>query len=228
MTITLTHPLPGSTPTGGFRWRDAFTENGVYVPAMLHNGQDYGANAGTPILAAHDGKVIWAGWDRDGGNGIQIQHPDGWSTLYFHMNAPTWRKVGERMVGGKSIIGHVGMSGLATGNHLHFMLRENGKDLDPVPYITGAAPKPSTPDSSKTSGALLVRRKRRRNNMLIFVYLHHGAGKGQHQFAIYEHGKPGTWWEFNGQSPANQLATQLGAAMGLSKNTWNERKAKHS
>lgn len=94
--------------------------------------------------------------------------------------------------------------------------------------VAQPASKPSTPDASKTSGALLVRRKRRRNNMLIFVYLAKGAPNGQHQFAIYEHGKPGTWWEFNGQSSANQLATQLGSAMGLSKNTWNDRKKKHS
>lgn len=84
----------------------------------------------------------------------------------------------------------------------------------------------STSPASKTPGAL--RRKRRRNNMLIFVYLHHGAGKENHQFAVYEHGKPGTWWEFSGQSSANQLATQLGGAMALSKNTWDDRKKKHS
>lgn len=151
MAISLTHPLPSGTPTAGYGWRPGFTENGVYVPPMLHNGQDYGAPAGTPILAAHSGKVIWAGWDSSGGgNGIQIQSDDGyWSTLYFHMNAPTWRKVGERIVGGKSIIGHVGMTGLATGNHLHFMLRSYGSDINPVPYIRSSAAKPTTPKKGK-------------------------------------------------------------------------------
>lgn len=93
--------------------------------------------------------------------------------------------------------------------------------------VAGASSSP-TPDSSKDSVAQLIRRKKRRNNMLMYVYLHHGAGKGRHQFAVYEHGKPGTWWEFNGQESANQLSTQLGGAMRLWPNTWNERKKKHS
>lgn len=141
----LAHPLPGSTATGSFGWRPAFTENGVYVPAMLHNGQDYGAPTGTPIRAAHSGRIIWSGWDPVGGGwGIQLQHDDGWSTLYFHMShRSTDVTIGQRVTTGQTI-GRVGMSGLATGPHLHFMLRINGQDLDPVPYLT-STPAPLEP-----------------------------------------------------------------------------------
>lgn len=152
MSVYLSHPLPGSRPTGGFGWRPAFTENGVHVPAMLHNGQDYGANSGTPILAAHDGKVIWNAWDNLGGGwGVQILHPNGWSTLYLHMRErSTHVAVGQNVRAGQTI-GRVGATGLATGAHLHFMLRLNGVDVDPVPYIG------KKPASTKKSAAQIAK-----------------------------------------------------------------------
>lgn len=101
--------------------------------------------------------------------------------------------------------------------------------LRPRKLNTGKVNTSKTPTLTASHKAgVLVRRNRRRNNMLLFVYLANGAGKQGHQYAVYEHGKPGSWWEFNGGGSANQLATQLGNAMALSKNTWNERKAKHS
>lgn len=91
------------------------------------------------------------------------------------------------------------------------------------------APNPNTSKTptltaSQKTARTTVRRKRRRSTMLIYV--HH---VGKDLWAIYEHGKPGTWWEFTGsQQQANQLANQLGSAMTLSASTWAERKRAHS
>lgn len=132
MVIRLSHPLPGSTPTDSFGWRAAIPSIGL--PAQLHNGQDYAAPAGTPILAAHAATVGWVGEDSLGGYGVRLDSP-GYSTLYFHMRelSPLVR-VGQSVSAGQPI-GYVGRTGTATGNHLHLMLRINGVDVDPVPYI---------------------------------------------------------------------------------------------
>lgn len=177
MTIKLSHPLPGAEPTGSFRPRPAFTENGVYVPAMLHNGQDYGAPTGTAIRAAHAGRVIWSGWDPVGGGwGIQLQHDDGWSTLYFHMShRSTDVTIGQRVTTGQTI-GRVGMSGLATGPHLHFMLRRNGQDIDPVPYIVATPALPDIPDPKpliERQDMFIIKLK----NGRWYLILPNGAGK---------------------------------------------------
>lgn len=137
MAIILSHPLPGCTYTDGFGWRPAIPSIGL--PAQHHNGQDMaGVPAGTPILAAHTATVEWVGWDNSGGWGVRLDSPEGYSTLYFHMRERSpLVKVGDRVSAGQPI-GHVGATGLATGPHLHFMLRVNGVDVDPVPYISGA------------------------------------------------------------------------------------------
>lgn len=176
MAISLAHPLPGAAATGGFRWRPAFTENGVHVPAMLHNGQDYGAPAGTPIRAAHAGTVVWSGWDNLGGGwGVMLTHADGWSTLYLHMQArSTDVTIGQRVSTGQTI-GRVGMSGLATGNHLHFMLRVNGQDVDPVPYIRTAPSAPFSPAIAEEIGDEMFVIKLKNGRWYLVVP--NGAGK---------------------------------------------------
>lgn len=143
MAITLSHPLPGAAATGGFRWRPAFTENGVHVPAMLHNGADFGAPAGTPIRAAHAGKITLIDWDGPGGWSVMITASFG-RTYYAHMREKsTDVRVGQNVVAGQ-IIGRVGMTGTATGNHLHFMLDLGRGWIDPMPYIhTTPSPQPT-------------------------------------------------------------------------------------
>lgn len=140
MSIVLAHPLPGSTLSDPYGYRGAIPSIGV--PAQLHNGQDFAANAGMSIKAAHDGVVIWSGWDNiGGGNGVQIQDKSGFSTLYFHMLKSAYAAVGAKVMRGDTV-GLVGATGAATGNHLHFMLRVNGKDVDPMPHIVKEKPSP--------------------------------------------------------------------------------------
>lgn len=143
MSIRLYDPLPGGILTDPFGWRGAIPSIGV--PAQLHNGQDVAAPYSSPILAAHDGTVIWAGWDRvGGGNGVQLSTGQ-YSTLYFHMNEPAAVRVGQSVLAG-DVIGYVGSTGAATGPHLHFMLRLPGGDVDPMPYLR------ATPDPDPDPG----------------------------------------------------------------------------
>ena len=103
-----------------------------------HKGVDYAARSGTPIMAAGDGKVAFAGWKSGYGRAVIIDHGQGRSTLYGHLSAWGKYKQGTRVSQG-STIGFVGMSGLATGPHLHYEFRINGKQVNP---LTVTMPKP--------------------------------------------------------------------------------------
>ncbi len=103
-----------------------------------HKGVDYAARTGTPIMAAGDGKVAFVGWKNGFGRTVMIDHGQGRSTLYGHMSAWGKEKVGQHVSQG-STIGYVGMSGLATGPHLHYEFRVNGTQVNP---LTVTMPKP--------------------------------------------------------------------------------------
>ncbi|MDX8382839.1 MAG: M23 family metallopeptidase [Ghiorsea sp.] len=98
-----------------------------------HRGVDYAAKTGTPIRAIGDGKVVFQGWKGGYGRFVEIKHTNGiHSTAYAHM-----RRYGKGIRRGKSvkqgqIIGYVGMSGLATGPHLHFEFRTRGRAVNPL------------------------------------------------------------------------------------------------
>ena len=62
---------------------------------------------------------------------------------------------------------------------------------------------------------------------MIYIYLQDGVRKGEHAFAVFRLGHKGSWFEFSGQSSANQLADQLGSAMRVWPGPWKELKAKH-
>ncbi|HSG07866.1 MAG TPA: M23 family metallopeptidase [Longimicrobiales bacterium] len=98
-----------------------------------HRGIDYAADAGTPIMATSDGVVTHRGPKGELGNAVEIRHPNGFVTRYGHMQG--FRRgvnVGTRVHQG-DIIGYVGMTGLATGPHLHYeMLDRRGNRMDPL------------------------------------------------------------------------------------------------
>ena len=103
-----------------------------------HKGVDYAARTGTPIMAAGDGKVSFVGWKNGFGRVVMIDHGQGRSTVYGHMSAWGREKAGQHVAQG-STIGYVGMSGLATGPHLHYEFRVNGTSVNP---LTVTMPKP--------------------------------------------------------------------------------------
>ncbi|MEO8460983.1 MAG: peptidoglycan DD-metalloendopeptidase family protein [Dokdonella sp.] len=103
-----------------------------------HKGVDYAAPSGTPIRAAGDGKITFRGRQGGYGNVVIIQHNGKYSTLYGHMSRFANVKVGQRVAQGQTI-GFVGMTGLATGPHLHYEFRVGGTHRDP---LTVTLPKP--------------------------------------------------------------------------------------
>ena len=134
-------PPPPETPLGGpvsFIWpvRGPITSpfgmrtDPVTGRYALHSGVDIGVDYGTPIRAAADGLIIFAGWYGGYGNLITIDNGDGYSTLYAHCSA-MYVSLNQRVQRGQ-VIGAVGATGYATGPHLHFEIRKNGVPFDPL------------------------------------------------------------------------------------------------
>jgi murein DD-endopeptidase MepM/ murein hydrolase activator NlpD len=95
-----------------------------------HLGVDYAAPTGTPVSATGDGVVIAAGWDGGLGRSVRIRHPNGYETLYGHLSRIAVRR-GQRVSQGTRI-GAVGATGLATGPHLDYRMRRDGRFIDPL------------------------------------------------------------------------------------------------
>ncbi len=97
-----------------------------------HQGVDYAAGTGTPVWAIGDGKITSAGWNGACGNMVSIRHANGLDTIYCHFSkiAPGIR-AGAR-VAQKTVIGYVGMTGRATGPHLHFAVKRGGHFINPL------------------------------------------------------------------------------------------------
>jgi len=105
-----------------------------------HKGVDYAAPTGTPIRAAGDGKIVFRGWKSGYGNFVMIQHNKSITTAYGHMSRFAGIKVGDRVRQGQTI-GYVGKTGLATGPHLHYEFRVDGKHRNPL-TVTLPPPEP--------------------------------------------------------------------------------------
>jgi murein DD-endopeptidase MepM/ murein hydrolase activator NlpD len=125
---TFNSPLPGSRLTQPFGPTDVTLEppatvNGVAY-AHYHNGIDLAAPLGTPVLAAADGVVTFAGKESDGAIIVKISHNDDEYTLYGHLDPSLSVKVGQHVTIGQTI-GKVGMTGVTTGPHLHFGVYSN-------------------------------------------------------------------------------------------------------
>jgi murein DD-endopeptidase MepM/ murein hydrolase activator NlpD len=96
-----------------------------------HQGVDFAASTGTPIHAAGNGKIAFRGWQPGYGNVVIIQHDAHRTTLYGHMSRFGGEQVGQRISQGQTI-GFVGMTGLATGPHVHYEFRIDGQHRDPL------------------------------------------------------------------------------------------------
>jgi murein DD-endopeptidase MepM/ murein hydrolase activator NlpD len=94
-----------------------------------HQGIDYAAKIGTPVVAAGNGKVIKSTYNKYNGNYVFIQHGNGIVTKYLHFSKRKVKK-GQRVKQGQ-LIGYVGMTGLATGPHLHYAFEVNGVYRNP-------------------------------------------------------------------------------------------------
>lgn len=106
-----------------------------------HRGVDYAAPSGTPIMAAGDGRVAFVGSKGGYGKCMIIDHGGGYSTLYAHISHFHRGMHAGARVKQEQVIGYVGMTGLATGPHLHFEVRVNGVPHNPrTVQLPSAAP----------------------------------------------------------------------------------------
>jgi murein DD-endopeptidase MepM/ murein hydrolase activator NlpD len=98
----------------------------------MHNGVDWAASRGTPIMAAGDGTITKAGWVSGYGRRIEIQHANGYLSTYSHQTSfADGIREGMRVRQGQ-VIGYVGSTGLSTGAHLHYEVKVNGRFVDPM------------------------------------------------------------------------------------------------
>lgn len=105
----------------------------IYGTERMHDGLDFGADMGTPILAAADGVVVSAGERGGYGNAVLVDDGASLATLYAHQSTMAVG-VGDPVKRGQ-VIGYVGSTGFSTGPHLHFEVRVNGAPVDPMLYL---------------------------------------------------------------------------------------------
>lgn len=99
----------------------------------FHSGVDFGASYGSTVRAADSGRVIFAGWYGGYGQAVIIDHGNGLTTLYGH-NSRLFVREGQAVQQGQAIAA-VGSTGLSTGPHLHFEVRQNGTPINPMGYL---------------------------------------------------------------------------------------------
>lgn len=102
----------------------------------MHRGTDFAAAHGTPIYSTGDGVVVHAGWGSGYGRLVKIKHDFGLETRYAHLSRIRV-KVGQKVSRGQRI-GDMGNTGRSTGTHLHYEVRVNGTDVNPMTYIKAA------------------------------------------------------------------------------------------
>jgi murein DD-endopeptidase MepM/ murein hydrolase activator NlpD len=119
-------PVKFGTLTSSFSIRRFHPVSKKY---KAHTGIDYGAKQGTPIFATASGKVAFAGWKNGYGKVVIIRHPNGYKTYYGHCSRLLVK--GGQFVEQGQTIAHVGKTGNATGPHVHYEVRINGKPINP-------------------------------------------------------------------------------------------------
>lgn len=122
------NPVPNGRLGDGFAWRT----HPILKVRKHHNGVDYAAPFGSPILAAGDGEVVLISSESGYGKYVRIKHDGGFFTTYSHISrTPPSLKVGQRVSQGQ-VIAYIGSTGLSTGPHLYYELRIGDKYYDPT------------------------------------------------------------------------------------------------
>ncbi|MGI6856900.1 M23 family metallopeptidase [Mesorhizobium sp. 1B3] len=124
----LRNPVPNGTFRSGFGSR----RHPILGYTRMHTGVDWAAPRGTPIIASGNGTVEKAGWAGGYGRQTIIRHANGYETSYNHQSAIAKGVVPGARIRQGQVIGYVGSTGLATGDHLHYELMVNGRKVDPM------------------------------------------------------------------------------------------------
>jgi murein DD-endopeptidase MepM/ murein hydrolase activator NlpD len=122
----LKSPLKFARITSGFGNRN----HPLLGYQRAHEGVDYGAPVGTPVWAVGDGRVAQAGWNGGCGKGIILKHRNGFESVYCHLSAVAVSA--GKPVSQKQIIGYTGSTGLSTGPHLHYGVKQGGRYVNPL------------------------------------------------------------------------------------------------
>ena len=120
------------TPINGARLSSSFgmRKHPILGFTKMHQGTDFAAPEGTPIMASGTGTVVLAKWCGGGGNCVKIKHNSTYETIYAHMKSfARGIKAGKKVKQGE-IIGYVGSTGMSTGPHLHYEVVVNGKKVN--------------------------------------------------------------------------------------------------
>ncbi|MCD8391617.1 murein hydrolase activator EnvC family protein [Cloacibacillus porcorum] len=105
----------------------------VFKTKITHTGLDIAAPKGTPVKAADPGEVLYTGWMRGYGQVVIVDHGGNLTTVYAHLSKIETTE--DAKVTRQTVIGRVGSTGVATGNHLHFEVRVNGNAVNPLKYL---------------------------------------------------------------------------------------------
>ncbi|MEN9688677.1 MAG: Murein DD-endopeptidase MepM [Pseudomonadota bacterium] len=125
--------LPTGIPVqGDFRVSSGFgIRNDPFTGGLaMHEGLDFTASSGTPVVATAKGTVVRSGWDMGYGNVVEVQHAEGFSTRYAHLSKRLVQP-GDLVERG-SILGEVGSTGRSTGPHLHYEVFSKDRVINPA------------------------------------------------------------------------------------------------
>ena len=123
----------------------------------MHTGVDWADKIGTPIISTGNGTIVKAGWTNGYGRHIEIQHANGYMTTYSHMSGFAASSVVGAKVKMGQVIGYLGMTGLATGPHIHYEVKINDSFVDPMRI--------KLPQGRELNGALLAAFKDERSRI---------------------------------------------------------------
>lgn len=130
-----TRPSDGYV-TSGFGYR----MHPVLGGRAHHNGIDFDANTGDPVRSAGNGLVKYAGWKSGFGNVVEIDHQNGYVTVYGHNSAFTVKE-GDVVRAGQ-VVAKAGSTGRSTGSHVHFEVHKDGRPVNPQAFLNQAKAAP--------------------------------------------------------------------------------------
>lgn len=122
-------PCAYTSITSPFGYRESPTAGA----STYHQGVDLDADTGTPVVATRAGMVTVAGFANAAGNYVKIDHRDGFSSIYMHLDS--YNVSTGQIVSQGQQIGRVGNTGISTGDHLHFGISYNGAYVNPCQYV---------------------------------------------------------------------------------------------
>ncbi len=135
-------PLDGARITSGFGMR----QHPVLGFTRMHQGVDFAAPTGTPVVAAADGTVTAVGPRSTYGRTVELRHNGGTETLYAHLSTFAPGLAPGQQVRQGQMIGRVGSTGLSSGPHLHYEILQGGRQVNPASVRSGVATRLTGPE----------------------------------------------------------------------------------